>query len=188
MFFSSFLVTGVFAPWLRAVLISRLSYNNLTLCLGFPWRRRGVWVPLAVLVVFMPVPATATNAITGKPRVIDGETIEISGERIHLDGIDAPEAKQECTAGGTQWACGQEATFALARIIETHWVTCKGDKRDRDGRLIAVCHAGGKDINAMMVREGWALAYRRGSLDYVDEETAARDARRGLWRGESFRP
>ncbi len=136
----------------------------------------------------MPVPATATNALTGKPRVIDGETIEIAGHRIRLDDIDAPEAKQECTAGGAQWACGQEATFALARIIETHWVTCKGDKRDRDGRLIAVCYAGGKDINAMMVREGWALAYRRDGLDYLDEETAARDARRGLWRGESFRP
>ncbi len=77
----------------------------------------------------MPVPATATNATTGKPRVIDGETIEIAGERTRLDGIDAPEAKQECTAGGTQWACGQEATFALARIIETHWVTCKGTVR-----------------------------------------------------------
>ncbi len=79
----------------------------------------------------MPAPATATNAITGKPRVIDGDTIEIAGERTRLRGIDAPESEQKCTAGGKEWACGQEATFALARFIETHWVTCKGDKRDR---------------------------------------------------------
>ena len=35
--------------------------------------------------------------ITGKPRVIDGDTIEIAGERIRLHGIDAPESKQTCT-------------------------------------------------------------------------------------------
>ena len=46
----------------------------------------------------------------------------------------------------------------MARFIETHWVTCKGDKRDRYGRIIAVCFVVSNDLNAMMVREGWALA------------------------------
>ena len=83
---------------------------------------RLILVLLALLLV--PAPATATNAITGKPRVIDGDTIEVAGERIRLHGIDAPESKQKCTAEGKEWACGQEATFALARFIGTHWVTC----------------------------------------------------------------
>ncbi len=130
----------------------------------------------------------AGNSINGKPRIIDGDTIEISGKRIRLHGIDAPESKQKCTAGGKEWACGQEATFALAQFIETHWVTCKGDKRDRYGRIIAVCFIGSYDLNAMMVREGWALAYRQYSMDYVDEETTARDARVGMWRGEFVAP
>ncbi len=86
----------------------------------------------------LAIPAHAED-ITGKPRIIDGNTIEISSERIRLHGIDAPESKQKCTAGGKEWACGQEATFALARFIETHWVTCNGNKRDRYNRLIAVC-------------------------------------------------
>ena len=90
--------------------------------------------------------------------------------------------------GGKEWACGQEATFALAQFIETHWVTCKGNKRDRYSRLIAVCFVGSYDLNAMMVREGWALAYRRYSTDYVDEEAAARDAGKGVWRGEFVAP
>ena len=133
--------------------------------------------------------ATPSRAdITGKPLIIDGDTIEIAGERIRLHGIDAPESEQKCTAGGKEWACGQEATFALARIIETHWVTCKGNKRDRVGRLMAVCYAGPYDLNAKVVREGWALAYRRDSMDYVDEETAARNAGRGVWRGEFMPP
>ena len=117
---------------------------------------RLILVLLALLLV--PAPATATNAITGKPRVIDGDTIEMAGERIRLHGIDAPESEQKCTAGGKKWAFGQEATFALARFIETHWVTCKGDKRDRYGRIIAVCFVVSNDLNAMMVRDGWALA------------------------------
>ncbi len=146
------------------------------------------WFSLAVLVALVPTPATATNAVTGKPRIIDGDTIEISSERIRLHGIDAPESKQKCTAGGKEWACGQEATFALAQFIETHWVTCKGDKRDRYGRIIAVCFVGSHDLNAMMVREGWALAYRRYSMDYVDEENEARSNHIGIWRGEFMPP
>ena len=39
-----------------------------------------------------------------------------------------------------------------------------------------------------MVRQGWALAYRRYSKDYVDEEAAARQARVGMWRGEFVPP
>ena len=142
-------------------------------------------IRLALLLHALPA---KTAELAGHHRVIDGDTIEIAGERIRLHGIDAPESEQKCTAGGKEWACGQEATFALARIIETHWVTCKGNKRDRVGRLMAVCYAGPYDLNAKVVREGWALAYRRDSMDYVDEETAARNAGRGVWRGEFMPP
>jgi len=126
---------------------------------------------------------------TGKPRVIDGDTIEIAGERIRLHGIDAPEANQTCRdKDGKEWPCGQDATFALANMIGNHWITCKGDERDRYGRLIAVCYAGPYDLNAKMVRQGWALAYRRYSMDYVDDEKDAKVARKGLWRGEFVPP
>jgi endonuclease YncB( thermonuclease family) len=36
-----------------------------------------------------------------------------------------------------------------------------------------------------MVREGWALAYREYSTDYVPQEQEARAAKRGLWN-ETF--
>ncbi len=39
-----------------------------------------------------------------------------------------------------------------------------------------------------MVSQGWALADRRYSLDYVDEEADAQAARRGIWAGEFVRP
>ena len=84
-----------------------------------------------------------------------------------------------------------EAASALAFKIARGWVTCQGEDRDRYGRVIAVCYAGGvggPELNAWLVSEGWALAYRRYSTDYVAEEQAAREARRGLWRGEFVPP
>ena len=78
--------------------------------------------------------------------------------------------------------------FLVSILIGYHWITCKGDERDRYGRLIAVCYAGPYDLNANMVRQGWALAYRRYSMDYVDDENAAKVARKGLWRGEFVPP
>ena len=45
-------------------------------------------------------PAVALADVTGPARVIDGDTIEITGERICLHGIDAPESGQSCRRQG----------------------------------------------------------------------------------------
>ena len=144
---------------------------------------------LALVSFFILSISVAVADVTGKPRVIDGDTIEIAGERIRLHGIDAPESKQTCAdKAGREWRCGQDATFALAEMIGNHWITCKGDTRDRYRRLIAVCYAGPYDLNAKMVRQGWALAYRRYSIEYVDEEADAKVHKEGLWRGQFVTP
>ena len=126
---------------------------------------------------------SARADITGKPVAVDGDTIAIGNERIRLYGIVAPRVNQTCTVDGKEWACGQEATFALAFEMAEHWIACKGDQRDEQGRLMAVCTMGPYDLSALMVRNGWALADRRQSMDYVDEENEARNARRGIWKG-----
>jgi endonuclease YncB( thermonuclease family) len=132
---------------------------------------------------------TAARAdIVGEARIIDGDTIEIAGERIRLHGIDAPETSQTCDAAGVPWRCGESATLALVDETDGRPVTCKGDRRDRYGRIIAVCYSGERDLNAMMVREGWALAYRRYAKDYVEAEIEARDARKGMWRADFVEP
>lgn len=126
--------------------------------------------------------------ITGKPDIIDGDTMEIAGRIIRLHGVDAPEAGQTCTADGREWFCGQEATWALAYETAGHWVTCQEKGVDRLGRIAAVCYMASIDLNALMVSKGWALAVRGESMDYVDEEGAARASRRGVWRGKFVPP
>ena len=129
-----------------------------------------------------------TAALSGPARAVDGDTLQLGSVRIRLHGIDAPESAQNCRAGGRLWACGQAATRALAGLVRGKRVACEQRERDRYGRIVAVCAVAGRDLNASMVAEGWAFAYRRYSRAYVTEETRARAARRGIWRGEAVAP
>jgi hypothetical protein len=77
--------------------------------------------------------------IVGRASVIDGDTIEIRGQRIRLFGIDAPEGRQTCTdAKGAAYRCGQKAAQALDYRISDGVVTCEPKDRDRYGRIRGV--------------------------------------------------
>lgn len=131
----------------------------------------------------------ASPDIAGQASVIDGDTIDIHGSRIRFFGIDAPESGQSCTdATGKSYRCGQRAAFALDSKIGAHTVSCDNRDVDRYGRIVAVCLAGGVDLNGWMVQQGWAVAYRRYSSNYVTDEMAAKSAKRGIWAGGFERP
>ena len=119
-------------------------------------------------------------------RVIDADTVDVDGVRYRLHGIDAPEARQSCRAWGRTWDCGAAATEALMSHAQD--MTCAGSDTDAYGRTIGVCSGGGQDLNAWLVANGWALAYRRYSEDYVSEEEQARANRRGVHRGQFIEP
>ena len=138
-----------------------------------------------------PVPPGIADGVAGTgdtARVIDGDTLDIAGTRIRLHCIDAPESGQVCRIGSRRWNCGQEATAALRGLIAGQPASCATRDRDRYGRDIAVCNVSGADINAWMVRNGWALAYRRYSMDCVLHERWARDGRLGIWKGDFVKP
>ena len=135
-----------------------------------------------------PTVTASRSTVSGRARVVDGDTLDVGAVRARFHGVDAPESRQSCVAGGRRWACGERATRALAGRIGGRTVACEERDRDRYGRTVAVFRDGGEDVNAWMVSQGWALAYRRYSRDYVGEETAARDARRGVWRGDFVPP
>ncbi len=127
--------------------------------------------------------------IVGVASVIDGDTIEIHGERIRLFGIDAPESSQVChEADGADWRCGREAALFLSDRVGRSTVRCDVRGEDRYRRRIAVCRVGRDDLGRVLVRTGLALAYRQYSTDYVADETIAARSRAGLWRGEFIEP
>ena len=126
--------------------------------------------------------------VAGRARVIDGDTIDVQSVRIRLFGIDAPESAQSCREGSRRWPCGERATRALSGRIGGQSVACEERDQDRYGRIVAVCHHDGQDVNAWMVHQGWAMAYRRYSTAYVDQEAAARRAKRGIWSGDFVSP
>ena len=130
------------------------------------------------------------SPIVGKPWVIDGDTIDVAGVRVRLEGIDAPETAQTCSdARGQPWPCGVKATQEL-RAYLGHGdgdVSCAPEGYDRYRRVLAICSAGGVDVNAWMVRQGWALAYGFAGT-YQSQQDEARAAKRGIWAGTFTAP
>jgi endonuclease YncB( thermonuclease family) len=120
--------------------------------------------------------------------VIDGDTIDIAGARIRLEGIDAPESDQSCAdARGQSWPCGAKATQELRSYLGGRELSCAPEGYDRYRRVLAVCSLAGADVNAWMVRQGWAVAYGYAGT-YQSEQDAARAGKRGIWAGTFTAP
>ncbi|MCF4098021.1 thermonuclease family protein [Maritalea mediterranea] len=135
----------------------------------------------AVLVALVIGTQTPQNrSLQGVAAVSDGDSIRLGGQRVRLIGIDAPELAQTCAKGQENWACGQDAKASLQSKIDQQRIVCVGDRRDQFRRLLAVCYLGREDINAWLVREGWAVSYN----DYTIDEVLARRDRRGIWASD----
>lgn len=117
-------------------------------------------------------------------RVIDGDGIELAGQSVRLWGIDAPELRQECSADGRRYPCGEKAKAALTAFLRAAAPICETVNRDRFGRQVARCEVSGEDLGALMVRSGWAVDWPRYSKGaYAADQGAAEAAGRGLWAG-----
>lgn len=139
---------------------------------------------LALVAAREPFFGVPDETLHGMARIGDGDSLTLSGKRIRLEGIDAPELDQHCTRRGSAYPCGQEAKAALQHLIGDAEVTCRGGQRDRYDRLLARCTARDIDINHAMVEAGWAVAYGA----YGEAQSRARRAGRGLWAGEFEQP
>lgn len=146
---------------------------------------------LTLALALMPqiTPAIA-QTISGTASVTDGDGLEIHGQKIRLFGIDTVEGRQHCTLpDGKTWLCGKDAAVALADRIGRRPVTCRQQDYDkRWKRPVAICEEGGEDLGHWMVEQGWAMAYRRYSTDYVEAEERAHAAGRGLWASDFLPP
>lgn len=142
---------------------------------------------LFVMLCLAPVPVLAVT-LTGSARVVDGDTIEMSGRTLRLAGIDAPELAQPCKRDGKPWACGNWARDALQTQLSGQNLSCSGTEQDRYGRWLVTCLLGGRDLGQVLVRNGVAFAYRRYSAVYAPDEAKAQSEGRGLWAGSTEAP
>lgn len=130
--------------------------------------------------------------VIGVGSVIDGDTIEIHGQRIRVNGIDAPESKQYCDdAKGSEYPCGRRSAGALEGFLAaSRPVHCKFVTWDRYHRFVGDCQrADGASVAAWMVEHGQALDWPRYSHGaYSSQQAKAEAAKVGLWVGNFQAP
>lgn len=125
---------------------------------------------------------TVEMSATGAARVIDGDTVEITGTAFRLSGIDAPELGQPCIrSDGVAFDCGEVAMRGLEKAIAGSEVTCNADILDFYRRPVAVCTAAGIDLAEIMVVNGYAVPYAEYSDAYVPQGDTASAGEVGIW-------
>ena len=144
--------------------------------------------------------STIAEEISGVPNIIDGDTLHINDKKFRLEGIDAPEMRQQCKKeyfkisffiGFTfykDYGCGRVSKEKLITKIDTAEIKCISSSKDRYKRYIATCYKGKTNLNQWMVRNGFAIAYRRYSKTYVPDEVFAKENKLGLWQGKFMEP
>lgn len=73
------------------------------------------------------------------------------------------------------------AANVLHRLVGTHKVRCVLSGRDKYRRLLSICYAAGRDLNAAMIESGNAIAYHYFSERYAPQEMRAQSGHAGIW-------
>ena len=138
--------------------------------------------------------------IAGTPKIIDGDTLHINEHKIRFEGIDAPEIKQQCKKdylkvssiiGFTlrkNYYCGIISKKRLEQKIKNSKIKCISLSKDRYKRHLATCYKNKINLNKWMVRNGYAVAYKRYSKQYLNDEKYAKENELGIWKGSFLRP
>lgn len=137
-------------------------------------------------------PTTLNEALGTVIGITDGDTVTVDlagvNYKIRLIGIDTPESVDprkpvECFS--------KEATNKITSLIDGKKVVLKrdaiNDNKDIYDRLLRYVYLDGVDINAEMIKQGYAYAYLKYSFEedrmklYKEHENTARGNELGLW-------
>ena len=154
---------------------------------------------LFIILISFSAVSSAKN-IFGKAKIIDGDTIHINSKKIRLEAIDAPEIKQNCKKPflkisaiigfelNNNYLCGVMAKKKLINKIDSSKIKCISSSKDRYKRFLATCYKDKINLNKWMVRNGYAVAYKKYSKDYVKDEEYAKENKLGVWKGSFTMP
>ncbi|MGD9739817.1 MAG: thermonuclease family protein [Bauldia sp.] len=143
---------------------------------------------LLVLAFMTLAVAPAAAQVSGRATALSSDSLSINGEAFALFGIDGVELHQFCFVNGRPLACGATATRAFQTLVDPVVVTCTPTGATAGAAAVAVCTSEEGDLADLIVREGWALADREISTDYVAAEDAARAEGVGVWQGTFVEP
>ncbi|GGC58587.1 hypothetical protein GCM10011504_40970 [Siccirubricoccus deserti] len=123
-------------------------------------------------------------------RVLDGDTLRLGDRVLRLAALEVPDrGRATCRDGASQPSdCAGLAAESLARLVADRAVECRVQGRDRLGRGLGTCRAGGVELNASLVAAGWALAEPGAQPALAAVEESARQAGRGLWASGASPP
>ena len=151
-------------------------------------------------IIFIWFQSLNSEEIYSMPKIIDGDTVHIKSKKIRLEGIDAPEIKQQCQKTYLQisaivgfnfkknYSCGIISKKKLIDKINKSQINCIASRQDRYKRYLATCYKDKINLNKWMVRNGLAVAYKRYSKDYLRDEAYAKENKLGIWKGSFERP
>ncbi|MEI2300536.1 thermonuclease family protein [Ensifer sp. MJa1] len=151
----------------------------------------------AVFATLIVIGSSAEAAdLSGRARVIDGDTFNIRNQRIRIAAIDACESYQTGLKDGKVWRSGVAARSYLGKMIDGQHVRCDIIDQDQHRRLVGQCFIGDIDIGLAMVKAGLAEAMLRylpatrsiSEVEYGQAENRARDDGLGIWSAEIESP
>ena len=157
-------------------------------------------ISLILIITFAFIQTLHGTEIYGVPKIIDGDTVHINTKKIRLEGIDAPEIKQQCKKPflkisiligfefNKNYSCGVTSKIKLISRIDNSKIKCISSSRDRYKRFLATCYKDKINLNKWMVRNGFAVAYKRYSKDYLRDEEYAKENKLGVWEGSFIMP
>lgn len=148
-----------------------LKANNLSLV---------IFLVYILQMMFKAFPLTLSGVCE---KVLDGDTIIVSGKVIRLIGIDAPEKDQLSFSGDD---IGERSLKYLRALILGKNIKVKYRQRGRYGRILGEIYFQGENINLKLLEEGMAVRYMNNELNYIRAEFLGRVKRSGIFKAGGF--
>jgi len=138
--------------------------------------------------LFLLLPGAALADLSGDALVMDGDTLTVAEQDIHLIGVHAPTIAQYCGEGEAMWPCGWDAANRLEAIIDGREVVCTDVEPLDETHATGRCSVDGEDLAGLMVDEGFAVADEATGTDYMARQQVASEAGVGIWSGPFVDP